>query len=358
MGSPPEEVYRPRPVRARAPSFVLVSVGIGQRFERSLERLNQSALATGFDRVLLWREADLLQDSLALQHREALNSLQREHLRSKAKHSDSRPYCAAFKPLIMWRALVEADDDDFVLWSDSSQWHPEKLRAGVREAADALTTQTPRSAALPRVGRAWGATEWFQQHTRSGTWASRNVTNAVGVISCSSRDCEMDTFQANYRGTVINRETIAAFRDLVPGGDSTALRRPHVLNSNILLRNSVSTRLLVWDWLMMAITHPHGFCSSHTNDQAAWTLLVQNRSMPLINPCVYLGTLPPAMRNRGCERHYKKHNTFFDVLRRGLYEIIDADSYDNFTGDLFGPFARNTWIHPELKARKNRSRTG
>lgn len=350
MGAPPAEVYTFRRQRESGnhPSFTLVSVAIGAKFEGSLARLNQSAAAAGFDRTLLWREADMLQDPVALRYRTELQNLQKQHWRLKRRHPDNRPYCAAFKPLIMWRALMNARAGDVVHWTDSSQWHHVRLRPGVRAAAAALSSAPLGRArrSVPKPARGWARTRWFQRLNSSGSWPSHRLRNAYGLVSCSMANCEDDTFQANYRRTSINRETLRGFKELLDGDDKTILARPHLLNSNILLRNSAATRLLVWDWLQMAIAKPKAFCSSHTNDQAAWTLLVQNRSLPLINPCVYLGTVPADKRTWSCEQHYKQHNTFLTVIKEGLFEVYGGrgQSYNAVAEDLFGGFDKNGWV--------------
>jgi len=57
---------------------------------------------------------------------------------------------------------------------------------------------------------------------------------------------------------------------------------PELMSAHILLSNNHANRLLVWDWLMMAIAKPRGFCYPLAQDQVAWTILVLNRTLPLI----------------------------------------------------------------------------
>ena len=65
----------------------------------------------------------------------------------------------------------------------------------------------------------------------------------------------------------------------------------------MLPATQAETRLFVWDWLGMAVAKPRGFCSSHVQDQAAFTILVYNRSLPLVNVracrCACLNSIPP-----------------------------------------------------------------
>ena len=101
-----------------------------------------------------------------------------------------------------------------------------------------------------------------------------------------------------------------------------ALSRAHLLASNILLENTRENRLLVWDWFAMMHVHPHAACVSHTQDQALWTILVQNRSLPVVNPCVYLH------RMRGYERCFtyeKKPHGFLWLLGQGKFEVVASE---------------------------------
>ena len=101
-----------------------------------------------------------------------------------------------------------------------------------------------------------------------------------------------------------------------------ALSRAHLLASNILLENTRENRLLVWDWFAMMHVHPHAACVSHTQDQALWTILVQNRSLPAVNPCVYLH------RVRGYERCFtyeKKPHGFLWLLGQGKFEVVASE---------------------------------
>ena len=81
----------------------------------------------------------------------------------------------------------------------------------------------------------------------------------------------------------------------------------------------------MWDWFAMAAARPQGFCMSHTEDQATFTMLVQNRSLPLLNPCVYLTHV------RGYEKCYtytKRANNFLGILGAGRFEVVAGTEYE------------------------------
>ena len=72
--------------------------------------------------------------------------------------------------------------------------------------------------------------------------------------------------------------------------------------------------------------HPHthlGAPRARANvDQALWTILVQNRSLPVVNPCVYLH------RVRGYERCFtyeKKPHGFLWLLGQGKFEVVASE---------------------------------
>ena len=79
-----------------------MSVAIGSDFESKLELLRVSAYAAGFDRTLLWREADFLADpildtqlSSRATFRDAFDVLRRERFDDRAQvlTKSFRPYC-------------------------------------------------------------------------------------------------------------------------------------------------------------------------------------------------------------------------------------------------------------------------
>ena len=94
----------------------LVSVAIGPKYEQRLPqmraRLNAS---TGIDVLLLWSRYDVTSDSLYQRHAATFDWMERTY-RRRYRY---RPYCALFKPVVLWRAFEMASEGDVVLWIDA-----------------------------------------------------------------------------------------------------------------------------------------------------------------------------------------------------------------------------------------------
>ena len=302
--------------------FILVSIAIGAPYEASLQTLRGHARAAGFDAVQLWTREELERDPIFRANLAILNGMERHAKALRSRHP-YRPYCAIYKPIALWRAMLEAADNDYIMWADSSRHHVNQTFGGesVRTAATTLLRGRKRSHKLPRPSRRWAQTPWYRGHEQNG-WQPLGVKSALGLMECSPIDCDGDLFRWNARSRSVNMVTATAYSDLISGSISAFMRRPHRLNTNLLLRNDERTRLFVWDWLGMALAKPSAFCSSYTQDQAAFTILADNRSFPLINHCVYL-------KVRGefdaCGRHSQRIDTFLGpVLSRGAFEIVDS----------------------------------
>ena len=85
----------------------------------------------------------------------------------------------------------------------------------------------------------------------------------------------------------------------------------------------------MWDWLGMAMSKPQAFCSSHVQDQAAFTILVLNRSLPLVNICPFLQIASKrGYEPQKCVKHTKHLAAFLGALRDGAYEVVQAAEYD------------------------------
>ena len=86
----------------------------------------------------------------------------------------NRPLCDAFKPVPMWRAMLESDDGDYIEWADASRY----LNAARHESALGSSRVTDAIAILRGDRRrgpapdAWGAserwarTEWWKMKPR------------------------------------------------------------------------------------------------------------------------------------------------------------------------------------------------
>ena len=335
---------RRQPRHRREVSCTLVSVGIRQPYEGSLHTMGQFASRAGFNRTQLWRLPDFLADPLTRLHREKLNQM--DHRDGAASKHPYRPFCAAFKPIALWRAMMQSREGDYVMWADSSKYHiNQSIRGNVHDAMARLRERglarmsalswPPTSSKTYRInwkacrereclhsaGR-WNQTPWFQRRFPDG-WAERAIGSAYGQLTCSAMNCEPDLYHWNRRKRAVNAVTAQAYHDLIPNITSFWYR-PHLLNSNILLENTPQNRLLIWDWLSMAIVKPTGFCNSQVQDQAAFTILVLNRSLPIINPCLYLHSVG----YEKCVGTQKGLNYFLNVLLAdGAYEVVPASEF-------------------------------
>ena len=64
-------------------------------------------------------------------------------------------------------------------------------------------------------------------------------------------------------------------------------------------------------------------------DQAAFTILVLNRSLPLVNTCPYIDL--PSRRGyepQRCVRTTKHPAFFLGAIRTGAFEVVNANEYD------------------------------
>merc|ERR1712031_64138 len=84
----------------------------------------------------------------------------------------------------------------------------------------------------------------------------------------------------------------------------------------------------MWDWLMMAIKKPKAFCWSHTADQAAFSILALNRSLPLANLLVYGADKRETEQANNYVNRMKHVNHVLDTIAKGEYETVAANDYD------------------------------
>jgi hypothetical protein len=156
---------------------------------RSLRKMGASASLAGFDTTLLWTRQQFLADPLAQEHRAALEHMQRNHAARKKRHPYDRPYCGAFKSFVLYRALNQSAEGDYVLWADASKYHSMNLQGvDVRRAIEVLTgKRAPRRPPSDSISIAYNSTEWFQARLRE---PRRSTHSAYGVIHCHGVNCD------------------------------------------------------------------------------------------------------------------------------------------------------------------------
>ena len=111
-------------------SVILVSVGIGKQFKDGLDVLSTTSAVMGFNRTLLWNDSALFDDPLFARFRGAFGNLQEENLNRSDQFwgMKQRPFCAAFKPIILLRAMRSARKGDYIMWADSTMYKQVHIR--------------------------------------------------------------------------------------------------------------------------------------------------------------------------------------------------------------------------------------
>ena len=303
-------------------AITLVSVAIGEPYESSLKKMGESARDAGFNRTKLWTRDEFLSDPLVKRHMGALDQMQQGHRSRKKRHPYDRPYCGCFKSFVMYRAMRESKEGDYVMWADASKYHDATYRSevSVRDAVAVLTGRSrPARPPKHKMSLAYTQTDWFRRRLAE---PRRTARSAFGVVHCHGVDCDQQLFMANYYRWSINSRTMQAF----PGtaADAMRSRRPHMMNANILVENSHRNRRVIRAWIEAAVSQPDVFCSSGPQEQAVFTLLVQNESVPLVNACPYL-------RLKGwntCQDLTKSSNWFLEMLSSGAFEIVEPTELD------------------------------
>lgn len=280
------------------PKITLVSVAIGRGYVARLDLLERGAVLLGFDRTLLWRDADVSASVQAIAETAAKLS---EYNKRAPK---PRPFCAAFKPLIMLRAFEESREGDWVLWADSSAYTNASLAAMLKPAAQPPAVDAHAAvAALQAAGLDDGA---------------------FGVMACP-HFCARKLCMPNGANRMMQPATLEAYSARIDDSASF-MHEPHVLNSNILLRVSASNRQLLRDWLGMAVQSPRGFCSSHPQDQSALTILTRAQGLPLLLGCEN-GSPPDEIwvaKGWSCHRDQKMLTAFLRVIQRRQFSVYSA----------------------------------
>lgn len=253
-----------------APSSTLVSFAQGQVFERSLAKFNMTYRRAGFDHAELYDLSRLRSDPLFSQHAKTLDVADRISMATKQYHPSNRPYCGAFKAVAMWRALLNAKQGGYVMWADASRWADTMLPRDI--FSNALATMQRRTArgcgneANP-VGD-WPSQRWRQSPWSNGSSCTSSTQSGppahsvYGLVHCSVADCNDELFASNRAFHLLDEVTLDAFSELIPNRE-WLLNAPALLNTHILIKNTVANRLLIWDLLAMALAKPRGFCASH-----------------------------------------------------------------------------------------------
>ena len=155
--------------------------------------------------------------------------------------------------------------------------------------------------------------------------SARWMRSMYGTVHCVLGRCGSGLSMTNGEGRAVSDRTADAlseyFGDGSPESRHLLMQQPHILNSNLLLENTHENRELMRAWLTIALTKPDAFCASHTQDQAVWSILSRNRSLPLLNLCPYFS----ATHSR-CNMGQKALDAIWGGIKRGDFDVTDADA--------------------------------
>jgi len=253
-------------------------------YERALKEMGEHVWA---DRKMLWTEEALQRDPLFVEHREAFAELERIAQSPELRgHKQWRPYCAAFKPIIILRAMSEARKGDYVLWTDSSKYAG---GAGLAVAADQLR-------------------EGLRQLDERAPAQSLTALVHCGI------DCTQPALRYEPQSRLISARTANGYEHLVPR--AALFARAGLLTTHLIWKVSEGARQLALEWLQMALDQRQAFCASHTQDQAAMTVLAANRSLQLADMCPFMR--PPWLKNK-CHDTQKLLGAAIGALARGEF---------------------------------------
>ena len=263
-----------------APHITLISFARGEPYETSLQRMRDARSSFGDASKLLWTDAELRSDPLFVKHEAAFRELDDIASENGIVH---RPFCAAFKPLMLIRAMASRSDG-YVMWADSSKY----FNMSDQGQADSVR----------------GALRKLSWHGRT----------AFGLVHCSARCEEQDGPYARLSDLV--NETAASLLD---AGVPSMLGRRGLLNTNMIWEVTDSNRQLAKEWLEMALGAPRAFCSSNPQDQSALTLLALRHRLSVYDPCpkilsARLSALKRKEAQPPCSYNQKQLDTFLETI--------------------------------------------
>jgi len=256
------------------PQITLVSVGIHEPFESNLKAMQEFAPALGFHKVLSWGEDEFLVDSITVRHRLAFITLERNEnesiiCRTWAKHC--RPYCAAFKPVALLRAFQQMSEGDYVMWADASRYVNYSMLLWQMTATNVTIVD-----AVTQLGK---------------RYAFQGSPSMYGVAHCyhNNKVCASNGAYLQPAGNVnrssgpwLDQFELSALQELRPHNACAILNDLWLENPHLLLANMALNHAILLQWLSLALNHPRAFCRSHSQDQAAWSMIVSEHKLPVL----------------------------------------------------------------------------
>jgi len=254
----------------------------------------------GFTRMLLWTHQDFESDPLYTKNKMRWAALQNKSLCTLI----CRPFCAAFKPLVLWRALVQSSDEAYVVWLDADMLHQPQNLSGLNIGLVITSLRHRR---------------WDPPACMSASLVAPTLDSIYGIMHCAFQiDCSGSLLcmrnQDNYN---VNAATLSGFGELVRRPE-TFSEQAHLHNSAIVLSNTEVNRNFTLQWLNMALENPHAFCSSHTQDQAAFTILVGHNAFPVLNTCARF-----AASHGRCPQTWAMED-FFRPIQENVFDVVSS----------------------------------
>jgi len=225
--------------------------------------------------MLGWTEKEFLDDSITTMHMLkfiALNRYNNESIICQTWKTYCRPYCAAFKPVALLRANQQARDGDYLMWADSSRyanyslllWQMLSSNINVLDAVTQLSVDYNFQGSPSMYGVAHCYHDDNSLCESNGAYAqpSRNLELGSGPW--------LDQFELSALLEFNNRNACAILNDL------------WVENPHLILEKNTFNHALLLQWLSLAMKNPRAFCRSHSQDQAAWSIIVSEHQLPIL----------------------------------------------------------------------------
>jgi len=251
---------------------MLVTIGINEPYETNVRAMVMYSRMIGFYNVLAWTEVEFLNEPLTRLHVKEFDVLKKSTNESFICHTFGkacRPYCAAFKPVALLRAMSDSPSGTYVMWADSSQYfnYSYSLRHHINGSLSVLSAVKMLVAGYP--------------------FPEPASLYGVAHCDCGNMVCASNGAYVQPLGHVgdypwLDQFELSALQAMCPTGICAAVNDLWVENPHLLLAKTHFNHQLLNQWLTMALQTPKAFCRSHSQDQAAWSMLVAQHHLPIL----------------------------------------------------------------------------
>lgn len=277
----------------QSPSSVLVSVAIGAAYEAQLPKLKSTLGGAGFTKSQLWTASNLEEDSIFKKYKVQFEKL--FHMKNGYSSIGHQfPYCGAFKPLALLRAMLESCTGDYIMWTDASRHLDVGLKgANVLDAIHALRQE--HDFVARSLNNAWSKVD-----LRSVSKRSHNI---YGQMLCSSTAAYGDLLRkfgvaveegGNDDGRKLcepnapsNLPSVTETAFSSENTSNPSVGSVHINLRNMLIENSPQNIKLMWEWLRLAFDDPVAFCAPWTPEESSLLYLLARHSLPVYSSCMF-----------------------------------------------------------------------